>query len=321
MGISNKQNLAGSSTVYKKMFDEVFLGTNDPTNENYKLYSDVQTITGETYEYHFLNDFPEPRKWLGQKEFKAVMAHSYTMSVEDYEASTSVTKVQWLQNPEGVGSTLRKWLTNVGGFINGLVVAELLKGDTELSFDNVSMFNSAHPNGPNGGTQGNTSTITFSQAQYRAAKAQMRGLKGPSGRSLGLRPDLLIVGPAKEDLARDVIQAKDRVAAVSAGGVESGTRVAAASIENVVSGDGIRLIVDPRLAGGSDGSGADTSNYYFLIDSRFTPMVVAVAEGVSPADDTNEFHNADASYHFSLEAQLAIGYGMWFGVYAGRATS
>lgn len=322
MGITSKSNFENASAVYRKLFDDVFLGEMDPSADNWELYSRSETMTGTAFEYRFLNDLPDPRKWLGQKEFKASRANKHRIDVEDYEASTSVSKVDFLQDPEGVGSTLRAWLAGARGYVNSLVIDKFLKGDSDNCYDGVSLFNTAHPNGPLGGTQSNRVTTTLSQAAYRTGKAAMRNFKGPSGRPLGVRPDLLLVGPAKEDVARDIIEAKDRIVGLADdGSIDSGTRVAAASIENVVSGDGVRLIVEPRVGGATNGAGTDTSNMWFLIDSRLAPMVVAVAQAPTPVDDTDEFIAGAAEYHFSIESQLAIGYGLWQGVYAGLATS
>lgn len=321
MGITNKSNFENASAVYKKLFDEVFLGEMDPSQDNWQLYSRSESITGTAFEFRFLNDLPDPRKWLGKKEFKASRANKHRIDVEDYEASTSVSKVDFLQDPEGVGSTLRRWLGSARGYVNSLVIDKFLQGDTDTCYDGVSLFNTAHPQGPNGGTQGNRVTTALSQAAYRTGKAAMRALKGPSGRALGVRPDMLLVGPAKEDIARDIIEARDRIVAVDNSGAESGTRVAAASQENVVSGDGVRLLVEPRIAGNTNGAGTSTSNMWFLMDSRLPPMVVGIAQAPTPSDDTDEFLAGAAEYHFSIESQLAIGYGLWQGVYAGLATS
>lgn len=321
MGITSKSNFENGSAAYRTLFDEVFLGEMDASQDNWQLYSRSESITGTSYEYRFLNDLPDARKWLGKKEFKAGRANKHNIPVEDYEASTSVSKVDYLQDPEAVGGVLRRWLAGARGFVNKLVLEKFLLGDTDTGFDGVSLFNTAHPNGPAAGTQSNRVTTVLSQAAYRTGKAAMRNFKGPSGRPLGVRPDLLMVGPGKEDIARDIIEARDRVVAVDNSGAESGTRVAAASIENVVSGDGVRLIVEPRIGGGTNGAGTDTSNMWFLMDSRLPAMVVGIAQAPNPNDDTDEFLAGAAEYHFSIEAQLAIGYGLWQGVYAGLATS
>ena len=321
MGITSKSNFENASAIYRTLFDEVFLGEMDPSQDNWQLYSRSEGMTGTAFEYRFLNDLPEARKWIGKKEFKASRANKHRISVEDYEQSTSVSKVDYLQDPEGVGSVLRRWLSGARGHINQLVVEKFLLGDTDVCFDGLSLFNTAHPNGPGGTTQSNRVTTTLSQAAYRTAKSAMRTYKGPSGRPLGIRPDLLMVGPTKEDQARDIIEARDRVVAVDNAGLESGTRVAAAAIENVISGDGVRLLVEPRIGGGVNGAGADTSNMWFLMDSRLPAMVVGIAQAPYPQDDTDEFLAGAAEYHFSIESQLAIGYGLWYGVYAGLATS
>lgn len=312
MGITNKTNFENASAVYRTLFDEVFLGASDPSANNWELYSRSESISGTSFEYRFLNSLPDPRKWIGEKEYKASRANKHRIDVEDFEESTSVSKLDWLQDPEGVGRTLRAWLASKNGYINSIVINKLLKGDVDTGYDGTALFGT-HANG--GSPQTNKSTNALDQANYRAAKAAMRSLKGPAGRPLGIRPDLLLVGPALEDVARDVIEARDRVQVVT----EAGANVGGASIENVVSADGVRLVVEPRIDGGLNGSGGDTSNHWFLMDSRYAPMIVGIAQAPQPSDDTSAFIPGAPELHFSVEAQLAVGYGLYEGVYGNLA--
>lgn len=320
MGINNKSNFENRTTMFQVLFDEVFLGQQETM---YELYTDSRSITGNTaFEFNFLNDLPESRQWDGEKEFRSTRANKHRIPVKDYEASTAVSKIDWNHDPEGVGSTLRSWMSAANGYLNKIVVAKFLRGDTDTGYDGVSMFSTAHPNGPAGSEQSNRVATTFSQAAYRVAKSTMKNLKGPSGRPLQITPNLLLVGPNNEDEALDVLEASTRLQSIAADGtLDGGTRVAAASIENIQVGDGVRIIVEPRITGGVDGAGADTSEYWFLIDSSKSPMILAIAQAPNAQDDTNEFLDKTADYHFSIEAQLAVGYGLWQYVYAGLATS
>lgn len=318
MALQNSSNFANASAVYRTLFQEAFLGEEDST---WEAFTHQESITGTSFEYTFLTALPRAREWVGNKQFKSTRANKHRIDVKNYEASTSVSNIDYHQNPDGVGSQIRRWLSATRGFMNQLVIKKLLRGDVDLCFDGQPLFSTAHPNGPGGGTQSNTNTNALSQTNYRAAVVAMRALKDETGASIKVKPDLLLVGPAKEYIARDLSEARSRVVAVDDSGAESGTRVAAAAIENVSSNDGVRIIVDSEIASGSDGSGADTSNYWFLMDSRYPCMVVATARAPEPTDNTNEFQAEGADYKFSIWAQLAIGYGIWHGVFAGRSST
>lgn len=318
MSIADKTNFQNASAVYRTLFQEAFVGKE---NSNFEAYTHQEGVTGTSFEYRFLSALPRLREWAGNKQFKSTRANKHRIEVKDYEASTSVSKVDWNGDPTGVGSSLRQWLSATRGLINAVVVAKLLRGATDTCYDGQPLFSSAHPNGVDGATQSNTSTNAFSQANYRTAVAQMRALKDEGGAALGIKPDLLMVGPALEYTARDVIEARSRVVAVDNTGVESGTRVAAAAIENVSSMDGVRLVIEDEIAGGKNASGAATTNYWFLMDSRFPCMVVATLEALTPKDDVNEFKANTPDFKFSIEGQMAIGYGLWQGVYGGLATA
>lgn len=308
MAIADRTNYANASAVYKTLFQEAFLGKEE---SGYEAYTHTETVTGTSFEFRFLTAFPRLREWVGNKVFKSTRANKHRIDVKDYEASTDVSKVDWLQDPQGVGQQIRQWLSSARGLINAIVVKKLLAGDVDTCYDGQPLFSTSHPNGPDGGTQSNTASNAFSQAEYRTRVAQMRALKDEGGAPLGMRPRILLVGPALEYAARDALEARDRVVGVNNTGTEASTSVVAATtIENVSSSDGVRIIVDEEITG----------NKWFLIDPRFPPMVVATAQSLSPSDNTGEFLATTPDYKFSIEGQLAVGYGLWQGIFGGLAS-
>ena len=58
-----------------------------------------------------------------------------------------------------------------------------------------------------------------------------------NGEPLRIAFDTLIVGPKLYQIAAEITQSKERIAAVSAAGAESGTRVAAAGTADRTAGD------------------------------------------------------------------------------------
>lgn len=319
MSIADRSNLDRASALYKNLFQELFVGK---SNEAYKNYTLVDSVTqGTSYEFAFLSAMPKIRKWTGNKQFAQTRANRFNIPIENVEVSTMVSKVDWKLNPNFVGKAIRSFLTGTASnHINQLIVAKLLRGATDTCYDGLPLFSTSHPDGPGGGAQSNTSTNALTLANYRTAREGMRGLKDERGTNLGIRPDVLLVGPALESRAKEILEARDRIVAVDSSGAESGTRVAAASVENVSATDGVRIVVDPDIDG-VDATGTSTKYYWFLIDSRYQPMVWAEGEALGPTDNTNEYLSTTPDYKFSVEGMAAWGFGVWQGIFAGRASS
>lgn len=310
MTITNGQNFANASTAYQAIFAEVFQG-DSTRSENYNKYCLVDSRIGSNYEFDFLSGFPLPTEWKGKKISKSTRANKFRIPTKPYAATTSVDMIEYDQQPNLVGQQIRSWLGGARGFINKLVVDKLVD-TTSLGYDGVAFYSTAHLN-DDGTTQSNKTTSALSQATFRAAANAMSAFTDNAGRPLGIRPAKLIVGPALQYIARDIIEAKTRTQGITGTGtVDTSTVVAAAAIENVVSNDGIELVVEPFLVG-------TYANYWFLVGEAADakPMVVNVAKAPYPTDNTSLYLPNNARYDFSIEAQLSIGYGLWQCIYAG----
>lgn len=310
MTITNGQNFANASTAYQAIFAEVFQGDSAHA-ENYNKYCLVDSRIGSNYEFDFLSGFPLPREWKGKKVSKSTRANKHRIATKPYEATTSVDMIEYNQQPALVGAQIRSWLGGARGFINKLVV-DKLTDTTGLGYDGVAFFSTVHPN-DDGTTQSNKTTSALSQTTFRAAATAMSAFTDSAGRPLGVKPSKLIVGPALQYIARDIIEAKSRTQGITGTGtLDTSTVVAAAAIENVVSNDGVELIIEPFLVG-------TAANYWFLVGEAADakPLVVNIARAPYPQDNTAEYLPGNARYDFSIQAELGIGFGLWQTIYAG----
>jgi len=146
----------------------------------------------------------------------------------------------------------------------------------------------------------------------------MRGFTDAAGRPLGVAPKILLVGPANEDVARQILESKDIVRNVTNAGVINGTSnvVGATSTENMFTKDGVQVVVEPLLVGSQ-------ANYWFLLGSVngfSAPVIVNLASAPAPTDDTAIYKSGNAEYKFSIEAQMSIGFGVWQHAYCGLAS-
>lgn len=304
--VTNSNNFANASAFYAAIFSEVFQGDSLHA-DNYVKYCKVDSQVGTSYEFDFLSSFPFFRKWLGPKVSKSTRANKYRIPVEKYEATTTVEQVYFNQQPTLVGAQIRTWMGAARGLINKLVIDTLVTGNSVLGYDGVAFFGTTHPL-DDGNTQSNYSTTALSQTAYRAAATAMMAFTDSVGRPLGIVPRKLLVGPANAYIARDILEAKSRTQGITAAGLldASSAVVAAAGIDNVVSNDGVELIVDNFLTG-------TAANYWFLIGEAADgkPMIVNIARAPEPKDNTTQYIQGSPTYDFSIEAELAVGFGLW----------
>ena len=312
MATIGSNNFTNASAFYAAIFSEVFQGDSLHA-DNYTKYCKVDSQTGVRYEFDFLSSFPRFRKWLGPKVSKSTRANKFSIDVEKYEATTTVGQVSFNQQPLLVGSQIREWMGAARGLINDQVVQLLETANTAVGYDGVAFCGTTHPL-DSGSTQTNYSTSALSQTSYRAAAVAMMAFTDPVGRPLGIIPKKLIVGPSLAYIARDIVEAKNRTQGITSGGVLDGAAsvVGAASIDNIVSNDGVELIIEPYL----------TSNHWFLIGEAADakPVVVNIARAPEPKDDTTEYISGNSVYNFSIEAELAIGFGLWSCMYGNFAS-
>jgi phage major head subunit gpT-like protein len=316
MTTTNISNFANCGAFYKNLFEQ-FWGGKSEAEQNYLKYCFVDNQAKPSYEFAFLDSLCLPRKWVGNKIFKPARAQKFRIDAAPFEASIPVAKIDYDLNQEFVGQGIRFWLSQQRNYINSSVVENVVFAcNTDLAYDGVALISDSHTM-DDGSTQDNKTTSALSLTTYRAAKTAMQSFKDPSGNVLGIRPMILLVGPALEDLAREITEGKLRTQGITAAsGVDpSASGVAAAAIENIHSRDGVQVVVEPLFADGTH------NNWWFLIGAppggKPAPFVVNVAQAPTPTDDVEQFKSGNAVHKFSVEAVMANGNGLWQHIYGG----
>lgn len=310
---TNIHLLDSASTFYSDIYLDVLQG-NKATSDQWKKFCLEVSEQGTAFEIDLLQGFSFPEEWTGSRTVGSLRAAKKVIRTKDYQVSKRVSKLSLKQQPELVGRGLRNWVAGQTNFINSMVFQKLILGNSEVQtdIDNVAFFSTAHPM-DDGTTQSNYTTSALNSTTYRAAAAAMRKYKDRSGMPLGVRPAFLMVGPDNEYVSRDLLVAKSRTQGITAAGLldQSSGNVAAGSIENTISLDGVEIIVNPFLVG-------TYANYWFLIGdlNGAKPMVVNIAEAFHPVDNTNQFVDVP-EYTFGIEGQYGIDFGIWQTCYGG----
>lgn len=172
---------------------------------------------------------------------------TYSIKREDLDDDMSGTVAQAVSR---VRSGASKYLRHPDKLVFNVVK------NNGTSLDGLALFHASHkenPADPASATFSNTDSGAITPFNVAAARAKMLELKGPDGDPLNEEPNIILVSPAKETIARRIAQA-DMV-------IDSGTATDNTQF-NVYKG-AYTVVVVPHLAtafGGND-------DYWYLVDN------------------------------------------------------
>lgn len=288
----NKETIRAAFVAMKTLYNNAFAAT--PSNWE-KIAMKVPSSTGSNL-YAWLSAFPRMRRWIGEKQVKNLKAYSYTVENEDWEATVEVDRNHIEDDQLGIYAPQAQMAGFSASQLPDEIVYELVnEAFTTPCYDGKHFFDTDHPVGS--GTASNKGTAVLSVASQAAARAgfgvgrtTMRKLKDEDGRPLGVRPNLLLVGPALEDTAR-VLLTSERL--------EDGK-------PNLYKGVA-ELVVDERIESDSAWFLLDTSKPVkpFIYQERKKP------EFVQQTDPEAEDVFSRKKFKFGAEARAAGGYGFW----------
>jgi len=297
----NASNLKAIFVNLKTTFNNAFADT--PTQ-----WDKVATLvpsTSKSNDYAWLNKFPRMRKWIGDKQVKALAASDYTLKNDDYEATVEVARNDIEDDQLGIyapqaqdaGFSAKQWPDEL--------VFELLNIAFKAKcYDGKPFFSDKHEVGKltysnMGNAPLSIETQAAAKASYGAARTQMRKFKDDEGRPLNIRPRLLVVPPALEDTANALMTAER---------LEDGK-------DNLYKGTAEVLVVDWLTS--------DTA--WFLLDTSRPLKPLIFQQRKKPVFVSQTDMNADdvfmrGMYKFGAEARGVAGFGFWQMAYGSTGT-
>lgn len=296
--VINQSNLHGLFIGYSAAFNKAF----DETPVNYpKIAMTVPSTTRETT-YAWMGQIPNMREWIGSREIQNLIAHEYTIKNKNYELTTNIPVNDIADDQYGVYTPLISEMGLSAKKHPDFLVFDLLgKGFTEKCYDGTSFFSDKHPDGRDKKKfQSNKGDKKLSAASYAEARAQMMTIKGESDRSLNIVPDLLVVAPQNEAVARELLFA-DLIAGSS--NVNKNT---------------CELLVVPELTDYAD-------QWYLFCTKRYIkPFVFQERERAklvckNNENDDNVFFNDE--YIYGIKARYNVGFGLWQLAYGSTGTA
>lgn len=201
--IINPQNLRGIYTTFNTLFNQAFEGQK-PT---YEKIATVVPSTTESETYAWLGDIPGMREWIGDREIQNLTGSDYTIRNRDFELTVGVSRNAIEDDKLGLYRPSIQMLGESAAMHPDELVYELLSsGFKEKCYDGKPFFSTDHKVGKE--TVSNKLTDALSLESYVTARAMVRSFRNSKGRSLGLVPDLLVVPPALEGKAREILVAE-----------------------------------------------------------------------------------------------------------------
>lgn len=283
--IVNQANLHGLTVGYSTAFNKSM--TDTETNYQ-RVATVVPSATGEQ-DYKWLGQIPSMKEWIGEREIQSLAAYDYLIKNMKWEMTLGVPRDDIEDDKYGVYTP---YFSNMGEAAalhpDELVFGAMMKGFTEKCYDGKPFFSESHTVGKT--TYSNRGNKRLSRDEYQKARASMMSIRGDKGKSLKLVPDLLVVSPAQEEMARLILEADQ---------IEGTT--------NVLKGTA-KILVEPALA--------EHPDYWFLLcTSRFLkPFIYQVRKQikfVSLTKDTDENVFMLDEFLFGADGRSNAGYGFW----------
>lgn len=257
--------------------------------------------TGSQNDYSWLGRFPKMRKWIGEKIFRKLTAHKYTVVNDDFEATVAVDRNDIKDDNLGIYLPMAQ----DAGFSAKQLPDEIdadLKNDAfaQKCYDGQYFYDTDHPVTNKNGVESSVSnmgttalsaaTTAAAAASYGAARLAIMSFTDDEGRPLGLVPDLLEVGPALEATAKLICE-NDKLTDESPNPYKGTATV----------------LVNPRIT-------SSTQWMLHCTKQPLKPFIYQEREApkfVSMTGDETEMVFLRKTYLFGAEARAAGGYGLW----------
>lgn len=288
----NKAALVAVFTALKTTFNNAF-GAAPSTWQ--KIAMEVPSNSGQN-DYTWLSNFPKMRRWIGAKVVKALAAYKYVVVNEDFEATVEVDRNHIEDDQLGIYLPQAQMAGYSAAQLPDELVYEVVSGGfTKLCYDGQYFYDTDHPVGAASVSNKITvalsnATLAAAQASYGFARTAMKKFKDEEGRSLNITPNVLLVGPALEDMAR-MLLTNDKLAD---------------DTPNPFKGTA-ELVVDGRIQSDTEWHLLDTTKPVkpFVYQPRKRPVFVSQTN-----PEAEDVYNLK-KYKFGAEARAAAGYGFW----------
>ena len=275
------QTLRGIYVAFNTIFNKAL-------TEVQPLYTEIASVipsTTDSETYAWLGDIPGMREWIGDREVQNLTASSYVIRNKDFELTVGVDRNAIEDDKLGLYNVSIQMLAQSAAAHPDELLAS---GFTEKCFDGQPFFSNAHKIGNK--TVSNMSHDKLTMDAYIKARTAIMSITNSKGRALNLIPEKLVVPPALEKEARDILVA-DFV---------NGTK-------NTMQGTA-KTVVVPQLAG-------HDSSWFLLCTNRpVKPLIYQERKKVkfvSKTQETDENVFMKKQFFYGADSRGNAGFGFW----------
>lgn len=251
------------------------------------------------------------RRWEGERKVVNGKAYDYQVTAEKFELTASIPLEEIEDDNIGAYNAMVEDMgMQAALWADDMCFDALLAGTTALAFDGKAFFANDHELKSGATIDNLAGSTSLTKANVAEIIARMMNFVGEDGRSLRIRPNLLVVPPALEDAGRAIV-GSNLIATVF------GSNTAAAGVDNTMRGR-LELKVYPELSAAA--GGADDA--FYVMDTTRSAKPIVMVERKAPAmtfkgkpEDDNVFW--DDELVMGVRARGVAGYGpFWLAVKA-----
>lgn len=277
-----QQIFVGFKTIFNKAFE-----TSKPIYE--KIATVVPSST-KTESYKWLGKIPRMREWIGDRQIQNLGAFEYEIKNKPFEVTISLDKEDIEDDTIGIYTPIVQSMSESAAMHPDQIVLPLLpNGFTKKCYDGKNFFATDHKEDKNE-PQSNMSTYALSLETYGDARAALMSIKDEQGKPMNIAPNLLVVPPQLEGIARKILFAEN---------IDSTTNIYKDSAELLVVSE---LSVHPTK--------------WFLLDTTKPVKPLIFQQRKKPEfvakdniKDDNVFFNKEFIY--GVDSRDNAGYGLW----------
>ena len=276
----------------------------------------TQIKSGKATEtYAWLGGVPDLREWKDERITEALNELDFVIKNYDWESTIAVDRNALDDEQYGqIGIRVRDLADKARRFWGRLIYTLLGQGDLTIGtglflgktitcYDGNPFFSAAHTSGSSG-IQSNIATGTpFSNAAIQAAITAMQQFVDDKGNIMDIRPNLLVVHPTNQFLAREILNS-----------TYFPTQIANAQrISNNVMKGILDLYVTPHVP----------TNFWSVMDTTgiVKPLILQLRQNIkfeTLAGNTQEDFMRKKIF-FGVDWRGNAGFGMWQYAYAGSS--
>ena len=197
----NRGNMNALFTGYNMAFQEGV----EAIDQAYKRFTTVLPSQNAVEVFPFLEKFGGMREWIGDRQIKSIASKKMQVANREFEDTVGVKRNDIEDDNYGLYNPLMADLgMNSEDLWRELSEEALLGGFVDEWIDELAFFSDTRKYGEQ--TICNLASAALSDTAYNAALNAMLLFKGHNGKSMKIRPDLLLVGPENRGVAFDILK-------------------------------------------------------------------------------------------------------------------